>query len=87
MRVLPAFVIIRLICLKFQGIFSLIIGYELKRYFPILSRKSASNFAIVFQQTKEAQNNELFCKVLCHNLCCVVHAIYELGVEPEFYKE
>jgi transposase len=38
-------------------------------------------------KTKKAQINELLCKVLCHNLCCVIGAIYELGVEPEFYKE
>lgn len=31
-----------------------------------------------------AQVNELLCKVLCHNLCCVIQSMYELGVEPEF---
>lgn len=29
-----------------------------------------------------AQRNELLCKVLCHNLACLVHAMYELGVQP-----
>ena len=24
------------------------------------------------------------CKVLCHNICCVISAIYELGIEPVF---
>ena len=38
-------------------------------------------------KTEKAQINELLCKVLCHTLCCVVGAIYELGIEPEFYKE
>jgi hypothetical protein len=38
-------------------------------------------------KTEKAQINELLCKVLCHNLCCVVSAIYELGIEPEFYRE
>jgi hypothetical protein len=21
--------------------------------------------------------------VLCHNLCCLVHAMYELGIDPQ----
>jgi transposase len=37
-------------------------------------------------KTPVAQMNELLCKVLCHNLCCLVQAIYELGIEPEFWK-
>ena len=31
-----------------------------------------------------AQTNEVLCKVLCHNLCCVIQSMYELGIEPEF---
>ncbi len=34
-----------------------------------------------------AQVNELLCKVLCHNLCVLVQAIYELGIEPAFWAE
>ena len=34
-----------------------------------------------------AQTNEVLCKVLCHNLCCVVQSIYELGIEPNFWSE
>lgn len=33
-----------------------------------------------------AQVNELLCKILCHNLCCLVQSFYELGVEAEFWK-
>jgi transposase len=32
------------------------------------------------------QMNEALCKVLCHNICCVISAIHELGIEPEFQE-
>lgn len=31
-----------------------------------------------------AQINELLCKVLCHNICCVIQSMYELGIGAEF---
>lgn len=31
-----------------------------------------------------AQVNEVLCKVLCHNLSCLVHATHELGIEAPF---
>jgi hypothetical protein len=31
-----------------------------------------------------AQVNEVLCKVLCHNICCVIQSMYELGIEPGF---
>jgi transposase len=34
-----------------------------------------------------AQTNEVLCKVLCHNVCCLIQSIYELGVEPNFWAE
>jgi len=30
--------------------------------------------------------NEILCKVLAHNLCCLVQSIYELGIEPSFWQ-
>ena len=30
--------------------------------------------------------NELLCKVLCHNLCCLVQSVYELGIEATFWQ-
>lgn len=38
-------------------------------------------------KTAVAQTNEVLCKVLCHNLCCVIQSIYELGIEPKFWTE
>lgn len=38
-------------------------------------------------KTPTAQINEVLCKLIAHNLCCLVHAIYELGLEPEFWPE
>jgi transposase len=32
------------------------------------------------------QLNEVLCKVLCHNLCVLIQAIHELGIEPMFEK-
>jgi hypothetical protein len=30
--------------------------------------------------------NEVLCKYLCHNLCCVIQARCELGIEPVFWQ-
>lgn len=38
-------------------------------------------------KTETAQKNELLCKILCHNLCCVIQSMYELSVEPDFWNE
>jgi hypothetical protein len=35
----------------------------------------------------QAQVNEALCKVLCHNICCLIQSIYELGIEPTFWTE
>jgi transposase len=32
-----------------------------------------------------AQVNEVLCKALCHNLCCLIQSMYELGIEPVFW--
>ena len=38
-------------------------------------------------KTPVAQMNEILCKVLAHNICCLVSAIYELGINPTFWAE
>ena len=38
-------------------------------------------------RTLTAQINEALCKVLCHNLCCVIQSVHELGIETNFATE
>jgi len=37
----------------------------------------------VRSKTDVAAKNEVLCKVLCHNLCCLISAMYELGMQSE----
>ena len=38
----------------------------------------------VRSKTDVAMKNEVLCKVLCHNICCVIGAMHELGIEAAF---
>jgi len=38
-------------------------------------------------KTPTAQINEALCKVLCHNLCCLIQSMFELSVKPEFWAQ
>lgn len=40
--------------------------------------------AAVRSKSFTAQVNEILCKILCHNLSCLVLAMYELRIEPSF---
>ncbi len=33
-----------------------------------------------------AMVNEVLCKILCHNICCLIQEQCELGIEPIFWK-
>jgi hypothetical protein len=35
-------------------------------------------------KTEIATKNELYCKLICHNLSCLIKAMYELGLGAEF---
>ncbi|MGI8732676.1 MAG: transposase [Pyrinomonadaceae bacterium] len=38
-------------------------------------------------KTKTAQINEALCKVLCHNICCLIQSVFELGIDPTFWAD
>lgn len=38
-------------------------------------------------RTETAMVNEALCKVLAHNLCCLITSIHELGLRPKFWNE
>ncbi|HEY6189591.1 MAG TPA: transposase [Pyrinomonadaceae bacterium] len=41
----------------------------------------------VRSRTKTAQINEALCKVLCHNICCLIQSMYELNLKPKFWAQ
>lgn len=41
----------------------------------------------VRSKTPTAQMNEVLCKCLCHNLCCIVNAIFTAGLAPKFWQD
>jgi transposase len=43
--------------------------------------------ASVRSKLPDAQVNEVLCKILCHNLCCLIQSSYELGVDASFWTE
>jgi transposase len=52
--------------------------------FSMIKSKFGGNLR---SKTYQAQMNEALCKVLCHNVCCLIQSIYELGIEPTFWAE
>jgi transposase len=38
-------------------------------------------------KTDTAMKNEALAKLLCHNICCLISAIYELGLTPTFWTD
>src|SRR5688572_5002725 len=40
----------------------------------------------VRSKTDIAMKNEVLCKILCHNICCLISAIPELGITPVFQQ-
>jgi transposase len=41
----------------------------------------------VRSKTDTAMKNEVLCKFLCHNICCLIQSQCELGIEPAFWSD
>ena len=41
----------------------------------------------VRSRTQAGQFNELLARCLCHNICVLVHSMYELGIEVDFHSQ
>ncbi len=72
-------------------------SYNTKRFLEHYHKRSnvettfhmiKSKFGIALRsKSKTAQINEALCKVLCHNICCLIQSMFELNVKPEFWGE
>lgn len=51
--------------------------------FSMIKRKFGERLR---SKTFTSQRNEVLCKVLCHNLCVINHAMYELGIDTIYRK-
>lgn len=38
------------------------------------------------RQTDVAMINEVLAKLICHNVCCLISAMYKLGGDPQFWS-
>src|SRR5204862_5907950 len=41
----------------------------------------------VRSKTDTAMKNEVLCKIICHNICCLISAMFELNLDPIFWTE
>ena len=41
----------------------------------------------VRSKTDVAMVNEVLCKILCHNICCLIQESYDLGIVPTFLTD
>jgi transposase len=52
--------------------------------FHMIKAKFGGN---VRSKTDRAKRTEVLGKILCHNICCLIHAQFELGIFPEFWSK
>lgn len=41
----------------------------------------------VRSKTDVAMVNEVLCKIICHNICCLIQESHELGIDTDFWQE
>lgn len=51
--------------------------------FSMIKRKFGDS---VRSKLDVSMKNEVLCKLVCHNICCLISAIHELGIEPTFWQ-
>jgi transposase len=51
--------------------------------FSAMKRKFGAG---VRSKSLSAQFNEVMLKCICHNMACLVHAIHEFNIEPQFWQ-
>ena len=49
--------------------------------FSMMKRKFGDSLR---SRTDRAMVNEALAKIVCHNLTCLIHEMFELGIEPTF---
>jgi transposase len=49
--------------------------------FSMMKRKFGD---AIRSKTPVAMRNEVLCKVLCHNICCLIQSMYEFGIDLSF---
>lgn len=52
--------------------------------FSMIKAKFGGNLR---SKTRTAQTNEALCKILAHNICCLIQSTFEFGIKPDFWKE
>jgi hypothetical protein len=53
---------------------------DLRTAFSMVKRKFGDSLR---SKTDTAMVNEVLAKIVCHNVCCLISAWYELGIAPE----
>jgi len=51
---------------------------------PLSSHTRRKTGDTVRSKTDLAMKDEALCKIICHNICCLIQAMHEFGVRPDF---